>query len=558
MNRRFAPNILSAFWIIVMIMTWSAFAPRQVGGLASYVIIVGSSMEPNFHIGDLVIAHREPNYEAGDAVVYMNREVGQFIFHRIIAEETGRFLLKGDNNPWTDTYRPTGDEVLGRLWLHIPRGGSSLLQLRNPAALSLIVGLLAILLLTPVSSQSLKGKKRMNRKTSQEPLSAIRRKMAVWLTHARATSLPTLPNRRNNDLIEGVFFGLTIVALGSAVLAILSFSKPPFRVENDPVDFSEIGVFSYSATAPKGVYDSDALKSGDPIFPQLTCSLDVSFQYVLMPQPAQDIAGTHRLTAIVTEPASGWTRRLPLQAETPFSGNTFGTTVPLNVCEIDRLIQSLEREAGFHSASYLVTIVPNVHLKGVLAGRPLETRFDIGLTFRYDRIHFALVRDEGNSDPLNVSQKGILNEERTVANTMLLLGMKAAIPTVRWSALLGLILSLAGLALLTVRVQDLAKSNYAEFVRLRYQSLITEIQKTPAMDSANVIDVASMDDLAKLAEKSGLMILYLKEPVLQTYYVQGAGMMYRFIIPVQMRQPDLAVKAETATKMEITTSQEEQ
>lgn len=552
MNRRFAPTILSAIWIVVMIMMWFAFAPRQVGGLASYVIIVGSSMEPNFHIGDLVIAHQEPTYGVGEAVVYMNREVGHFIFHRIIAEEMGRFLLKGDNNSWTDTYQPTGDEVIGRLWLRIPRGGNGLQKLRNPVVISMIVGLLAILLLTPVFSKSLKGNNRMDKKSSQEPFATLRQKAAAWLTQARAKHLLTLPNLKNTGLIEGVFFGLAFVAMGSAVLAILSFSKPAFRVENDDIDFSEIGVFSYSASASKGVYDSGAIKGGDPIFPQLICSVDFSFQYVLMPQSAEDITGTHRLTAIVSDPGSGWTRSLPLQAETPFSGNTLGTTVPLNVCEIDRLIQSMEQESGFHSASYFLTILPNVQLKGILAGRPLETRFNAGLTFRYDRTHFALVKDEENNDPLSINQQGILHEERTAANTMLLPGMEAAVPTVRWSALLGLILSLAGFAFLTMRVQDFSKSNYAGFIRLRYQSFIAEIQNSAAMDSTNVIDVASMDDLAKLAEKSGSLILHAKELVTDKYFVHGAGVTYRFTIPVQMKQPDYAVGAESTAKMEIT------
>src|SRR5690242_17680496 len=98
--KKFSTNIWSAFWVIMMIVIWLAFAPMQAGGMASYTIIIGNSMEPGFHIGDLVIAHQETDYEIGDLVVYRNQEVGSFVFHRIIAKLKGRYTLQGDNNSW--------------------------------------------------------------------------------------------------------------------------------------------------------------------------------------------------------------------------------------------------------------------------------------------------------------------------------------------------------------------------------------------------------------------------------------------------------------------------
>ena len=96
--RRYSPNFLAAFWIVTMVAIWLAFAPTQAGGAAAYIIVIGNSMEPNFHIGDLIIVHAEPTYQIGDAVTYRNLELNNFVFHRIISQELGRYSLQGDNS----------------------------------------------------------------------------------------------------------------------------------------------------------------------------------------------------------------------------------------------------------------------------------------------------------------------------------------------------------------------------------------------------------------------------------------------------------------------------
>ena len=143
--KRFTRNISSAFSIIAMIVVWLALAPTQAGGLASYIIVIGNSMEPKFHIGDLVIAHEQASYQVGDEVVYRNMELENFVFHRIISEDTGRYVLQGDNNDWVDTYQPVPEEVIGKLWLHVPRGGLAIRKIRNPFVLALVGAFIAAL-----------------------------------------------------------------------------------------------------------------------------------------------------------------------------------------------------------------------------------------------------------------------------------------------------------------------------------------------------------------------------------------------------------------------------
>ena len=157
--KRFSPNLISGTWLVLMVTLWLAFAPVQAGGLASYIIVIGNSMEPNFHIGDLVIVHEEATYQVGDAVVYHNVDLENFVFHRIIKDELGRFTLQGDNNSWADNYQPSKEDVIGKLWIHIPKGGKAIQRIRSPYIMAGLAGLLGIILATVFFCKQIERKK---------------------------------------------------------------------------------------------------------------------------------------------------------------------------------------------------------------------------------------------------------------------------------------------------------------------------------------------------------------------------------------------------------------
>jgi signal peptidase I len=353
--QKFFPNIRSAFSVVMMIVVWLAFAPVQVGGMASYIIVIGKSMEPKFHKGDLVIVHREPLYKVGDAIVYRNTELKSFVFHRIISQEMGKYTLKGDNNSWVDDYKPSHAEVIGNLWLHIPRGGTAIQKIRSPFVMALIAGALGAVLATSLFSKKAKGNKSMKNKSIQEWFASIKKNLQSWMP---ATSNPE--HRRplsfdQGELWEGLFFVLGLVALSSLILGIIAFSRPASHIVQDELTYQHLGVFSYSTSTPPGVYDADTIKSGDPIFPKFTCAVDVNFQYTLVAAQAKNITGTYQLTAIVSAQVSGWQRVIPLQEEMAFHGTAFGSTAKLDFCKIEALTQSMQEKTAAHAGSYMLS-----------------------------------------------------------------------------------------------------------------------------------------------------------------------------------------------------------
>ena len=526
--KRFSQNLASGFWVVAMIALWLAFAPTQAGGLASYIVVIGNSMEPKFHIGDLVVVHEEARYQAGDAVVYRNQDLENYVFHRIVEEELERFTLQGDNNSWTDEYQPARDEIIGKLWLHIPKGGSVLQNIRNPYIMAGIAGVLGLILATGFLGNKPKGRKHMEK----DWFTSIKQKLRDWFTSSGGSEPPKAPSNQG-ILLEGSFFFLGLVAFASIVLGIISFSRPTTRTVKNDVVYDQLGIFAYSASAPQGVYDANAVKSGDPIFPKLTCVVDVTFQYTLIAQKAENISGTYQLTAVIAEPAGGWQRMVPLQDEAVFSGNSVGTNAKLDLCKIEEIAESLEQTTDFRPSSYTLTVSPNIKVTGTISGRALDATFDPELQFRYDRVRFYIQNDDQQGDTLNLTETSILSNQRTEANTMRLIGMEPAISTLRLIAVIGLVASLGGLLFLSMRLQNLSNTDPASFIRTRYEAMMIDIQSADMIDASTLVEVSSIEDLAKLAERFNAMILHAEFSQAHAYYVQTEGTMYRFVLNSQ-------------------------
>lgn len=518
----------SALGMVAIIFMWIIFAPTQVGGLASYVIVIGSSMEPNFHIGDMIVAHQQPVYKTGDAVVYRNNEMQEFVFHRIIAEDLGRYTLQGDNNPWVDTYQPTREEIIGKLWLHIPHGGIAMQKIRSPWMLALIAAGAGAFFSTSLFSGKTKGNKHMSNKSLQEWFTTTKGKARSWLATINTTTSSDPVGSGNGNFLEGSFFVLGAVLLFSFVIGIISFSRPVERIVSDDIQYQHLAIFSYLASAPEGIYDSNAIKSGDPIFPRLTCAVDVNLQYTLIAQDAKRLTGTYQLTAVVQDQISGWQRTIALQEETAFTGNSFGTMATLDLCQIEQLTQSMESETDFHPGSYLLTVVPYIHISGDVSGHELDGTFNSGLSFLYDRVHFYLQQTKDVESPLSLMATGTIKAVRNEPNPVVFLGREISVLLLRWIAVLGLLVSLAGLLFIGLRLQALSNSDRVRFLRLKYDSLIVDVTNTYLIDSRDSVDVTSMDALAKLAERLNAVILHVESDHVHHYIVQAGGSCYQF------------------------------
>ena len=107
---------------LVALAWWFTFAPTNIGGPASYVVVVGSSMEPGLHSGDLVVTRARPAYRAGEVLAFAV-DGGQVIHRTLGQDAAGAWITQGDNRSTPDGWQVGDKDILGAEWLTI--GGFS-------------------------------------------------------------------------------------------------------------------------------------------------------------------------------------------------------------------------------------------------------------------------------------------------------------------------------------------------------------------------------------------------------------------------------------------------
>ena len=68
-------------------------------------------MEDHIHVGDYILIYRKNDYQIGDVVTF--KEKDSMITHRIIREENGYFITKGDANN-TEDEKISKDKIVGK------------------------------------------------------------------------------------------------------------------------------------------------------------------------------------------------------------------------------------------------------------------------------------------------------------------------------------------------------------------------------------------------------------------------------------------------------------
>lgn len=497
--------IINIILFLGLAAIWIVFAPTNLGGQVSYVMVNGISMEPGFHLGDLTIIRKAAEYQVGDVVTYNDSQMQAYVIHRIIGTDQDRYILKGDNNSWIDAYRPTNEEVIGKLWIHIPGFGKVIKWLRSPLNLALTVGLLGgILMVNMVIKPNQQGRSK------------------------------NAPPGSFGGMLEGGIYLFGISALIFLGLGIFSLSRPLTRPA-DEIKYLQESQFSYSATGTPGIYDTNVVRSGEPVFPRLTCFLNIGFNYRVIGGGLQGVSGMHQLVAKVMDEQSGWQRTIAMNQPSAFDGEAFSTSSTLDLCQIVALVNTLEQETGLRAGTYTLEIIPQVTMYAVANGTQISDSFDPKLVFRFDEVHFSLSSPKGQEDPLSLSQQSSVPNPNLTANTLSVLGWEPSVRTIRMMSLFGLVVSLGGLFLIGLQYFGTTGQNEEAMIRLKYGALLVNVYEHDIEPFSRLIDVTTIDELAKLAERHNTVILHMTLNFLHCYLVQSNSVTYRFIFSAGKR-----------------------
>ena len=507
---------------------WFFLAPTQLGGSNAYVQIYGTSMQPNYHAGDLVVVRAASSYHVGEIVAYRNASLGNHaVLHRIIRIQGGRYFFKGDNNNFVDSYQPTSSQLIGAEWLHVPGVGRYLVWLHG-THLFLVVGLGALVALLLGAGV---GGSRMRRHGQAR-------------TATRPPAAPSGPRLSPGALPVGA----AALLLAFAGLAALSYTRPLTTQAVAPGLYTQTGRFSYDAQAPAGarVYGSTTVTTGQPIFLRLVHSASFHFAYTLSSTAAHGVGGTIALDASVAG-SNGWKRTLHLAAPAAFSGDHVTATGSIDFPSLSRLLQRVDALSNVNGGTYTLTLLPKVKMHGVIAGSSVTDAFAPQLPLMLDPNQLQL-QPGGTAGPgaaSTLTQTASGSGTVTVANRLALLKLKLSVPLARRISLFG---GAAALLLLLVGTLVGLRSRPADEqtrIARRYGDLIVPVEGLPLEQPANVVRTSSIDGLARIADQAGRMIMRVEHAGLHTYFVEDGSVRYTYERGVGAEHPPEPGDAET-------------
>ncbi len=507
---------IKAAILIGMAALWILFAPVQFGGQASYVMIAGASMEPELRWGDLVINRQAADYHVGDVVTYQHPIVGPVI-HRIIEKSSNTYTLKGDNNTWIDSYKPSSDEIIGKAWIPIPSAASVLYELRKPAWLSLLslaIGFTFLVTLT------------QNNDVKKPQDSTIRGKK-------RDTLSPSL-----SALVDGWAFPLATILLASILLGVAAFSRPMMQKVLEDIPYAHHGNFTYQGTGAPGVYDKGRIETGDPVFHSLASTFNVTFEYTLTSPASATSHGRYRMILQVSEP-NGWRRETELVPSTQFSDSGFIATATIDLIYVQSLVQELEAMTGFKRLPYDVQIIPIIVSEATIAGHTIVEQFSPALHFKLD--DYQLYLDGTNpfdeeSDLLNPVQDGTQSEYRLVPATLTILGLDLQVETARWITTIAGLTALIGLVVTFYPIILSWKIGESNQIQLRYGDQMLEVKTLPKVKAGHITEVSSFSDLLKIANTKDDLILHHASKGLHTYMLQTDEGAFRYNLQEEVEE----------------------
>jgi len=489
-----------------MAALWVLFAPVQFGGSVSYVIVAGASMEPALNQGDLVITRHARTYDVGDITAYAHPNVGPVI-HRIIDRQGPYYTLQGDNNDWIDSYEPVDAEILGKSWLHIPGAAQKLLWLRKPLGLTLLSLSIGIMFLTTIT----KDNERQEKPGRQDG------------------DMFTKLYRKTQSLRLGEWiFPLGILLFAAILLGAFAFTRPEFQSIPNDIQYDHSGYFAYSAAAAPSLYSTDEIRTGEAIFHELVDTIRITYDYTFDSEATSQLSGYSQLSLRVSEP-NGWYREYVLD-DKEFAGTSFTTEAAVDLEQIKRYLGWVQTETGLERRIFDLDLIMDMQVAGTLDGLPLNDSFSNTLSFKLDELQLFLAERsplEGGQDPLHPVRMGFLERQRVIDNSLQILGLSLTIRQARQVALIVGGVSLALIALIMTPALAVSLRSESERIKLVHAERLLEVDDIPFNGDLEWIQVANIEDLIKLAESTGGLILHMRAGHEHTYVLKDGSTAYR-------------------------------
>lgn len=328
-----------------------------------------------------------------------------------------------------------------------------------------------------------------------------------------------------------------LVAVGAVVLGAFAWSRPTTTFS--PVSYRQSGSLSYSApTAGTSVYGPKGVVTGDPVYLSKVSSIQLKYGYQFAAEASASISGTERLLVRVTGD-DGLTRTVPLQAQQPFHGDHFSITQTLSLSAV-RSVAAAFQSVGQAGGSYTVSVVPDISVRGTVAGRAIATTFREPTPFVLSqtaltpgsRTSGAATTGAGPTATAVVGKPITETSTGSIAGasshpTALLAGLNVADARILAIALVAAALAAACLLLFPMLRED-ASADERVRIEAKCGASLVPVDALPESPSLAVVELCSFDGLMQVGRRLECPILHLRSGVGDEYAVVDNGTVYRY------------------------------
>ena len=483
---------LSTLVPIIVFVVWLVFLrPTFLYGDTSYVIVAGRSMEPTLRQGDLAVLKAANAYSVGDIVGYVS-PYGPIVIHRIIGVKDGVFTTKGDNATSADPWQVTNEAILGKLVFSVPYIGVAISLLRQPHMLAFAIASLAFL---SVALPSKADKKRKRNK-----------RRFVW------------PNRLPKQVLTYCMLAVFLALSGYAVFYTQSLPAERSRFV-ELYRYEHVGNFNYTVELkPNILFNTSTIGPGQPIYLTLAKYMNIEFSYLFNSTSQTEVAGNYTVYMELEKPKE-WVKRFTLIETEPFNSTDFTFTHKLNMTSIVELIQAIESETGVRGSSYELRISPHINIEAKVENNEIEESFNPNMTITF----------EGNKltvEGLKQTKPKVVGQIMSEPATQKIFGAEIPVTFLRYLSYIALACSAAATSIAYYKGTP---ATITEKIKRKYGHIIIDVKAEPKHpEGAVTIEVASIKDLAKIAQETGKLIMHQQTGTLHTYQLFDGQIIYKY------------------------------
>jgi signal peptidase I len=502
--RRFA---VLAGTVVIAVGWFMWLRPTALGGRVSYVVVQGSSMEPTYDDGDLVLVREEAKYSHGDVIAF--HAGGTFddptrIIHRIVGDAgNGGFTTQGDNRDRTDPWQPHPDDVIGRAFFHVPMAGDLARFVTRPESFAAIGGAAVI-----VGGERRRRRRRLTRRglrpDGAPPMSGPHKPSFV------AAAVPRSPRSA-----EPRWALAGLVATAVLAIPVLALTWSALRAPDSTQHTQQVGEVAYgidldyrfsgapSAVYPTGVVTTTRNPAGavvpsGPLYSRLLDRLDIDMSFRARGQGTDRLASTYAIDVKVETPG-GWSTPLDSVPPTRFDGD--GTqTVSVDLRAVEQQVASVAALTGVGGDAFTIAVEPKLDVTGTSEVGEVSDALSAPMTFALkDSIITANAVAVSDTQPLTRTT----DERATYALGPFDLGTQAARGVLGGLSLV-LVAGIAWFASVLFGGVGLAEPDR---IAARYRSQIVDVAAAAAPPGP-VVMVGAIDELARIAKVEQTVILH--------------------------------------------------